>query len=261
MSQSAEPIKTATDFHWNERAASVANDHEVNLMDVFQRDIEYAYIERYLLPEMRILEVGCGNGFSTARFRALTRHVDAFDYAENMIERAAETFGEENNRFIHDNVLDPSRLAPPYDGVVCIRVLINLANLEQQRRAVRNMADQLQAGGTLILAEGFRDGFAALSALRAQVGLPAVTPASINFYSSVDELMPDIDALFTVEDTFHLGSYDYLTRVVYPLQVGAENARHNSVFSERSARLATAWNPDCYAHLSRMRGFVLRLRD
>ena len=45
-------------------------------------------------PGSRVLEVGCGNGFSTERFRALVEHVDAFDYAENTVERARTAFGE-----------------------------------------------------------------------------------------------------------------------------------------------------------------------
>ena len=93
-----------------------------------------------------------------------------------------------------------------------------------------------------------------------QVNLPPVEPAKINFYSSVNDLMPDLTADCEVEDQFHLGAYDYLTRVMYPLVVGAENARHNSVFSERCQELARAFNPDCFAELSRVRGLVMRKR-
>ncbi|MBI3411322.1 MAG: hypothetical protein HY040_23555 [Planctomycetes bacterium] len=57
--------KTKTDHHWNTRAKTIENDIEVNIMDVFQREFEYDYVCKYLKPEMRILEVGCGNGFST----------------------------------------------------------------------------------------------------------------------------------------------------------------------------------------------------
>src|SRR5215207_5461335 len=116
---------------------------------------------------MTVLEVGCGNGFSTERFRPLVKHIDAFDYAEDMVARARATFGETNNRFIHDNILDPKHLADSYDTVVCVRVLINLANLDQQRAATRNMMARVRPAGLLILAEGFLEGFAALSALRA----------------------------------------------------------------------------------------------
>lgn len=250
--------KSATDLHWNDRAASVANDAEVNLMDIFQREMEYDYVCRYLSPDMRVLEVGCGNGFSTDRFRELVAHVDAFDYAENMIERARDAFGETNNRFLHDNVLDPRRLAGPYDCVVCVRVLINLADLEQQLTALRNMAELTAPGGLLILAEGFTEGFEALSELRATLHLPPIEPASINVYSSLDDLLPELERTFELEDTFHLGAYDYLTRVMYPLVAGPANVRHNTNMSERCSDLARAFNPDCFEPLSRLRGLVLR---
>jgi SAM-dependent methyltransferase len=250
-------MKTATDQHWNERAASVADDIEVNIMDIFQRDLEYDYVGPYLSPEMRVLEVGCGNGFSTARFRELVAHVDAMDYAENMIERARERVGETNNRFILDNILAPEQLEGPYDAVVCVRVLINLAAFEEQRTAIDVMASLVKPGGRLVLAEGFVEGFEALTELREQLGLGPLVPAKINFYSRLSELLPHLEQHFELTDTFHLGAYDYLTRVMYPLVAGPENAKHNTVMSERCVELARAFNPDCFADLSRMRGLVM----
>lgn len=253
-------MKSSTDLHWNERAASIENDIEVNIMDIFQRELEYEYLCRYLTKEMNVLEVGCGNGFSTNRFRGLVKHVDAFDYAEKMIERAKATFGETNNRFIHDNVLEPKNLAPAYDAVICVRVLINLRDLEEQRRAARNLARLVKPGGVLILVEGFVEGFTALTDLRGQLELPPIEPAKINFYSSIDDLLPELLQDLEIEDRFHLGAYDYLTRVFYPLVVGAENARHNSVFSEKCQKLAREFNPNCFEELSRVRGLVMRKR-
>jgi len=254
-------MKSKTDQHWNDRAASVANDVEVNIMDIFQRNLEYDYVCRYLESQMRVLEVGCGNGFSTRRFRELVSHVDAFDYAESMIARAREIVGETNNRFIHDDVLNPRSLEGPYDAVVCIRVLINLTGLEQQRRAIENLLGLVRPGGLLILAEGFRDGFDGLAKLRSEVGLSPLEPAKINFYSSISDLLARLEQAGELVDTFHLGAYDYLTRVVYPAVAGEENVRHNTNFSERSWELARAFNPDAFEQFSRMRGFVLRIRD
>jgi SAM-dependent methyltransferase len=229
-------------------------------MDIFQRELEYEYLCRYLTKEMNVLEVGCGNGFSTNRFRDLVKHVDAFDYAENMIERARATFGETNNRFIHDNVLVPKNLGSAYDAVICVRVLINLQNLEEQRQAARNLARLVKPNGILILVEGFVEGFKVLTELRRRLDLPPVEPAKINFYSSLDDLLPELRKDLEIEDSFHLGAYDYLTRVFYPLIVGAENARHNSVFSEKCQEIAREFNPNCFAELSRVRGLVMRKR-
>ena len=227
-------------------------------MDIFQRDLEYNYICQYLKPHMRVLEVGCGNGYSTNLFRALTQHVDAFDYSEDMIERAKASFGERNNRFIHDNILALRHIHELYDAVICIRVLINLRNLKEQKLALRNLAPLVKPNGLLILAEGFIEGFKALSDLRRKVGLLPLEPAKINFYSSVRELLPKLGKDFVLEDKFHLGIYDYLTRVFYPLVVGPENVKHNTVFSEKAMQLAREFNPDSFEQFSRMLGFVFR---
>jgi len=253
-------MKSTTDLHWSARARSVEDDLEVNIMDVFQRELEYEYIARYLRPNMNLLEVGCGNGFSTNRFRPLVQHVDAFDYSEEMIARARATYGETNNRFFHDNVLEPKSVAAAYDAVLCVRVLINLRSIGEQRQAIASIARLVRPEGMLILAEGYQEGFTALSALRQELGLPPVEPAAINVYATLDQIRPIFTAEFALEDEFHLGMYDYLTRVVYPLVAGPDNVRHNTVFSEKCFQLARAFNPDAVKHLSRMRGLVLRKR-
>lgn len=251
-------MKSDTDLHWNRRAETVKNDIEVNIMDVFQRELEYDHVCAHLRRDMTVLEAGCGNGFSTRRFRELSRHVDAFDYAESMIERAKQHVGETNNRFFVDNILHPQSVRGLYDAVICVRVLINLRDLAEQKLAVSNLAAFVREGGLLILVEGYQEGFEALSELRSKVGLPPIVPASINRYTRIADVLTAIPKTMRAESSFHLGSYDYLTRVQYPLMVGAENVTHNSVFAERSVALARAFNPPAFEPLSRIRGFVFR---
>jgi len=99
--------KSPTDEYWNQRALTEQDDAKVNMPDVVQRDHELQFVFHHLRRNARMLEVGCGNGYVTQKFRELASHVDAFDYAENMIERARSTFGETNNRFFLDDVLEP----------------------------------------------------------------------------------------------------------------------------------------------------------
>lgn len=251
-------MKSSTDLHWDKRADSVKDDFEVNIMDIFQRDLEYEYICKNLQKDMTVLEVGCGNGFSTSRFRTYVKQVDAFDYSENMIERAKANFGETNNRFILDNVLCPKNLKDTYDLVICVRVLINLANLKQQIIALRNLVPFVKPNGRFILLEGFTEGFTSLNKLHDKLGIPPIKPAKINYYSSLSDLLPELLKDFKIEDQFHLGAYDFLTRVVYPLIAGPENVKHNTVFSEKSSLLASHFNPVAFKDLSRIQGFVFR---
>ena len=246
--------------HWSERARSVADDAEVNCADVHQRELEYEAIEPWLEPGWRLLEVGCGNGHSTEWLRRRVAHVDAIDCAEAMIERARTRVGERNNRFLCDDILEPKSLDDSYDAVVCVRVLINLGGFAEQVRAIESIGELLRPDSNLILTEGFSDGFDQLSALRREVGLSPLEPAPINFYSALGELWPELESRFELSASFHLGAYDYLTRVLYPLLAGEHDVRHNTVISERSAELARAFNPPDFEHLSRIRGFLLRRR-
>lgn len=250
--------KTATNNYWNERAKTVANDIEVNIMDIFQRNLEYDHICRYLSKDMTVLEVGCGMGISTDKFREHVKWVDAFDFEVNMIERANKVYGEKNNKFYHDNVLNLTKINKTYDAIICVRVLINLANLDEQKTAIKNLTPLLKKNGIFILVEGYTEGFEEMNKVRKELKLKPIQPAKINFYSATSDLLPLLEKDFDLEDEFHLGAYDYLTRIVYPTVVGEENVKHNTEFSEKSEHLARAFNDDSFKKFSRIRGFVLR---
>lgn len=249
--------KSSTDQFWNERAAQLPDQAKVNIADTVQRDYELQFIFDQLRPTMRMIEIGCGNGYVTQQLRERVAHVDAFDYAENMVERARQSYGETNNRFFHDSVLDPKNTQGPYDAALCVRVLINLRDVNEQIAAVRNMAGLLKQGGRLILIEGYKDGFDEINALRTAVGIAPANPAAINFYSSLSELMPTILESFSIEATFNTGLFDFLTRVVYPSLVGADKAMEPGEFHEKVAPIVYAMRTPELARFARLHGFTL----
>lgn len=249
-------MKSRTDQHWDTQAVSVTGDAEVNIADIYQRELENMYILKHLKMGARVLEAGCGNGYSTDVFRRQVGFVDAFDKSEEMINRAKQTYGETNNRFFTDDVLELG-VTDMYDAVICVRVLINLRNLDQQLQAVNNLTARVKPGGLFILVEGFTDGFHYLNKLRNQVGLDALKPAGINYYSSIKDIRLTVDTDLLLHDQFHLGMYDYLTRVFYPMTAG-DDVRHNTEISRQSMRLAMEFNPSNFYNYSRVHGFVFR---
>ena len=249
--------KSPTDIHWNERAVLEKDAAAVNIADVTQRELETDFLLKHLKPEDRILEVGCGNGFLTSTLRQAVAHVDGFDYAENMVAQAVKQQGERNNRFFHDNVLEPSKWQGPYDAIVCVRVLINLRSLAEQKLAIDNMRAALKPGGRLLLIEGYLDGFTELNGLREKVGMDRLKPAAINFYSALGDVRAHLDRDFVVDDEFHTGCFDFLTRVVYPALVGPQNATGHSDFHRKIREIAGAFNPGAFAPLARLRGYAL----
>lgn len=248
--------KTSTDHHWNERAVRETDDTKVNIADTVQRELETNFVLSCLPSKGKVLEVGCGNGHLTSLLRERVEYVDSFDFSENMIQRARRNVGERNNRFSHASVL--AREAAPqseYRAIVCIRVLINLANLNEQLQAVKNMATWLEPGGVLILVEGFRDGFDSLNELRQRIGMSEVTPAKINFYSSLQDIMPTLNEGFAITSQWHSGMFDFLTRIVYPALIGVDGARGPSDFHEKIKPIADSFNPQVFEPFARVRGF------
>ena len=251
-------LKSSTDLHWNRRALAEEDEARVNIHDTVQRDLELDFVLAHLPQSGRVLEVGCGNGYVTRQIRERCAWVDAFDFAENMIDRARRSWGERNNRFYHGSVLDPATCeATAYTAAVCVRVLINLQSLAEQVSAIDNIAGWLVPGGKLILVEGFRDGFDALNRLRHDIDLPDIVPAAINYYSYLAELRPAIDTRFEVVDSFHTGMFDFLTRIVYPRLVGPDQVESAGDFHDKIASVARSFNPADTMPLARVRGFAL----
>ena len=60
-------------------------------------------------------------------------------WLENELDRNAALHLPPPGWDLHDNVLAPKHIRGPYDAVICVRVLINLANLDQQKQALANM--------------------------------------------------------------------------------------------------------------------------
>jgi SAM-dependent methyltransferase len=253
--------KSSTDQYWNQRAVMELEPAKVNMHDTVQRDLELTFVFKHLWPTARMVEIGCGNGYVSQQLRQRVAHVDALDYADNMIERARANYGEINNRFFLDNVLEPRNIQPPYDAALCVRVLMNLRNLEEQKTAIRNIARMLRPGGRLILIEGFRDGFDALSSYRHAIRLPPVIPAAHNFYSYLADALPAINEHFLIEQTWHTGLYDFLTRIVFPQLVGADRAMVPGDFHAKIEPVVRANDQPDMARFARVHGFALARRS
>lgn len=249
--------KTSTDLFWDSRAVEEKNVTAVNITDEAQRKLETDFLLKQLLSNDNLLEIGCGNGYLTSILRQYVKHVDAFDYSEAMIKSALEYFKETNNHFFHDNLLQPTKINKTYDAIVSVRVLINLANLNQQFLALDNLKKVLKPGGRLILIEGYIDGFYGINAFRETVHLSALTPAPINFYSHYSDIYQYIKKDYDIRAEFHSGCFDFLTRIVYPALVGPENAQGYSEFHEKIVDIAKYFNPDVMKNFARLRGICL----
>ena len=158
---------------------------------------------------LRVLDVGCGNGYT---LRMLAEHFRGSD-----LPVPIELQGIEKNRELRQlaismneghsvrigegDILRAGTLGLDRDSVdICLsqRVIINLMDLSDQKAALANLMSLVKANGYLLFIECFQDGLDNLNAARREFGLEPNTPAVHNRYlppdffrdSGLDEAAP-----------------------------------------------------------------------
>ena len=230
------------------------------MTDRNQRTLEIDEALRYIPAGQRILDVGCGNGFSTAIFAKHAEHVVAFDYSEPMIARAKREYGDiKNVTFEVRDILSPLPYPAQSFGVaVAQRCLINLATWENQQKAIEHIARVVRPGGYFVMQEGTRQGREGLNSLREQMGLPRMP--DVPFNSDLDELTlwPFLRRHFEIVQVRRYGLYDLVARVVHPLLVAPAQPDYEAKINEIARRLAAA--TDAAGEVSRWFTAFLRVR-
>jgi ubiquinone/menaquinone biosynthesis C-methylase UbiE len=211
---------------WNEQAETFKESDLATAPDHYYREMEIDRILSHLKDGETILDVGCGNGYSTLRFaRALPNSkVVGIDFSEPMIEQASSALAKSDlagrASFFVANVLslatNPAIIDQKFDAIVSERCLINLQNWEEQRTALLQMKEKLKPGGRIILTENTQEGLARLNSLRAKVQLPAITTRWHNYYipqKTMEEFLP---VHFSIQSVENIGNLYYIiSRVVY----------------------------------------------
>ncbi|WP_250005674.1 bifunctional 2-polyprenyl-6-hydroxyphenol methylase/3-demethylubiquinol 3-O-methyltransferase UbiG [Actinoplanes sp. M2I2] len=131
---------------WN-RAADQYADHVTGTSDSFYRRLS-PFLRQSLgeLTGRRVLDLGCGHGWLSARFREAGAVVTGIDGSAALIGRAAAAFP--GIEFLtHDLTAGLPRPLPSYDAVVSHMVLMDLPELEH---LVRDVRASLRSGGTFV---------------------------------------------------------------------------------------------------------------
>ena len=238
---------------WDERARMERlAPGEVTHHDVWQRWLEIETTKRYLAPDMRLLDVGCGNGFATREYAPLVRQSIGIDYSASMIRRAiTEAVGTARLSFHQVDVLElsPERFGT-FDTAITTRCLINLPRWEDQQRALDNIASVLRPGGRLIFIEGWAQGRGRLNELRRKVGLSEMPKVWHNIDFDDQILFDAVRSRFRVVERRHFGVYDFIARVVHPMMVWPDAPRYDAKINEVGARLAL--DQEEYGEISRV---------
>lgn len=220
--------------HWDAQALNFdLQEAVVTLRDPNQRRLEIDVLLQYLPRNQRILDVGCGTGYSTAIFSRYAASILGIDVSAAMIERARQTHGDLRNvEFLVADILDLKLPRGDFDVVISQRCLINLGTWENQQTAISNIAQVLKPGGMFLLQEGTRQGRARLNETRELLGLESMPRVPFNEDFDETQLWPFLRKYFEIVEVRRFGLYDFVSRVVHPLLVSPGEPEYVSKINE-----------------------------
>jgi SAM-dependent methyltransferase len=239
--------------HWSSQAQRHGLDPTSSWSDRRAIELEIESISASIDGAVDILDAGCATGYSTARYAAATTgSALGVDYVPEMVAHALErrdALPVEIRSRLDFRVGDVRELeldSESFDRVISTRVVINLAERDEQARALRELARVLRPGGLLLLSEATLQGLERLNALRSEFGLPSIGIPGFNLYLDEETLAetaaPELE-LERVEN--FASSYFAATRVFKPLlarlsEVEVDVADPDAEFNRWAAQLPAA---------------------
>lgn len=248
---------------WDAQAVEHGASDLATAPDHYYRELEIAKIIEHLRPDENVLDVGCGNGYSTQAFKhAVDSNFVGIDYSPAMIA-AAYRHADERLVFFTGDVRALPDIAK-FDTIISERCLINLASWDEQQHAILEMKRCLRPGGRIILVENFEDGLNNLNELRAGFGLHEIEVRWHNRYLKLAEFDPFISDHFDVIHRENIGNLYYIvSRVVYAALARSEGQepRYDHFINKVASDLPTlGLHPDINAFYSPNFLHVLRAK-
>jgi len=211
---------------WQGQAEEHKESDLATAPDTYYRDLEIDRIESYLKDEMNILDIGCGNGYSTIKFAKKYKKANflGIDYSEEMVKYADKALSKNKNfknrvKFAVGDVLSLSKssaIKNKFDFIISERCLINLKNWDEQKIALLEMKKILKKNGKIILCENTQEGLDRLNELRKEQNLFPIKVRWHNYYMPEKKLIEFSKKYFRIEDINNIGSLYYIiSRVVY----------------------------------------------
>ena len=206
---------------YKSEAEKHGEDGRSTIQDIRTRRLEMEALFSYVRDDLKVLEVGCGNGFvAETLIRKFNIDLDAFDFSHDMIV-IAKTRKIQTARgrvsFSQRDILKLDVLEK-YDLIFSERCIQNLASWEEQKIGLGNIARALKSGGEYIMLESFWTGLNNLNAARCELDLEEIQESWHNRFFIEDQTKQHMESIGCryVDQNCFLSGYYFGSRVLLP---------------------------------------------
>lgn len=242
--------------HWNNRARLAKSSEEITHFDTIQRKFEIDTLLSFLSSDDTLLDLGCGNGYSSAFFKEKVKHVLGADFSDEMIKRAKIEVTGNNIDFVQQDARNLN-LNKKFTKIITQRCLINILDWEDQKQAIRNIHDHLDDNGIFLMMEGVYDGREELNKLRIKMHLEELSKVEYNLDFKIDQTNKLLNEMFDIVEYKTFGNYEFLTRIIYPRHVHPDQPQYGSKFHEIAYDFVNKME-DRFPEISKLGLWVLR---
>lgn len=187
-----------------------------SLIDENLRKLEEGVVLRYLEPNFEIIDIGCGDGYSTFQYATRVKSCVGLEQSDYLRNKAIENFaknGVTNTTFVPGDIMDLSAYRNRFDLAVTQRVLINLTSWKAQKQAIENVRSVLRLGGLFVMIENTYEGHDMMNEFRAKMGLVKISRHWHNLYFCHDQLMEFLNTRFHIVSHHTFDLYYLITRI------------------------------------------------
>jgi ubiquinone/menaquinone biosynthesis C-methylase UbiE len=211
--------------YWTQQAIAYGQSLAASWSDLRVIEMEIKEISKYLADGDDVLDVGCGNGFSTVQFAAHKDiHILGVDHIPTMIENAQQRLSAVRGslrghaEFAVGDILQLKLPDERFDKVISIRVIINLGDWSNQLRGLHECVRVLRTGGILLLSEATLRGWQRMNTFRKEWGLPEIPMPAFNNYLDEEQVVRALSPYMDLQNIVNFSSTYYVgTRVLKPL--------------------------------------------
>ena len=223
---------------WENEGKNRGDTPFATIRDHYFRNIEINEIINFFSKKKtrNLLDIGCGNGFSTLFFSKLSKKILGLDYSEKLIQNAKNLLKKnetkqvlkkysyqsfkpksKNIKFAVGNILDLSQYENSFDGAICCRVLINLPSKFSQSEAIKNLSLSVKKNSYIFITEVVGKYHKMLSKFRTKSGLDPLEVYWHNLYLDEKHFINACKKNnLKLIKKIKYGDYQIASKVIYP---------------------------------------------